>query len=202
LIAIAGCYGMRAQSCYPGGPSDHDPEPTGAAAYFPLDVGNTWTYARVDGDSVLQENARSLTVVGKSAERTLVVYAGIRIGPDTVEYEADSHAVVTWAEWGAGSLIEAPLAIGNQWDATCISREIVAVDSVLSTPAGSFLNVLVIKESPIYEGTCPVNAVGWYEKRYYARGVGFVKWEAFQLHVGGVPEVLVSAHALMEYSVR
>jgi hypothetical protein len=207
LLAIGGCYGMGLEGCFPGGPVGGEPTnilpgPSGAPAYFPLVVGNTWTYAGLDANSVPKEAKLNWTVVSKTRGTALVEVAVTGGGADTVEYRTDWPAVVAgdgFEEWSEGAIIQVPLVVGNNWQAACLSREIVATDSSLSTPAGEFRDVIVVKESPIYQGTCPINVVGWFELRYYARDVGLIKREYYIL--SGPEPLLSSTDVLVGYTV-
>ncbi len=209
LIAIAGCYGMRIEGCYPSSPvtdsqTDILPGPAGAAAYFPLDVGNTWTYGHMDPDPNVREAALTWTVVGKTVDGASleIGYVGTET-LDTIGYKASWDAVVaveSLGPSGAGAIIELPLIAGNQWDAECVSRKIVATDSVQSTPASDFSDVLVVRTSPAGGPGCPQYLVGWYEMHYYARDVGLVKWEYYIL--AGTGSEPSSTHELVEYTVE
>jgi hypothetical protein len=138
------------------------PQPAGAAGedatrYYPLAVGNSWTYA-------LRGSGKQETVhiVGRDGPWFLDDHRGrLRYERDGVR-DADRY------------LLRTPLAAGAKWTAVenlVVQRfEVVTVDASAVTQAGTFTRCAVVRnEQPLAKGGKFVTE--W----TYARGVGLVQ---------------------------
>jgi hypothetical protein len=138
------------------------PQPSGASAiedatrYYPLAVGNSWTYAFRGSDR--QETIR---IIGQDGPWFIDDHRGrLRYEKDGVR-DADRY------------LLRTPLAAGSKWSAVdnlAVQRfEVVSMDASAVTQAGTFTNCAVIRnEQPLKKGGKFVTE--W----TYARKVGLV----------------------------
>lgn len=136
------------------------PAPSPVATYFPLAVGNSWTYETRFGQRV---ETNTVSIVGQehgvftdSRNNRLILDAdGLR---DERRY-----------------LLKAPLAVGTTWKSIVDvgkteTYEIVDVHATLTVPAGTFDDVVLVRgRSRVDPGT--ELAVEW----AYAPGVGLVR---------------------------
>ncbi len=190
--------------CGSDGPAAPESDAHGVAGYFPLSLSDTWTYTLVAGDSVIPGSKRTLTVVDAGADRAVIETVWERGGVDTTGYYVDMQTAVELGRVGPDTIIATPLIAGSRWSVRCFAREIVATDSVVTTPAGTFRETLVTREFPISPPAgCPLDADGLYETRFYARGVGLVKRDLYghgMLFHGSIGPAI--AYSLVEYAVQ
>jgi hypothetical protein len=162
----------------------------GAAAYFPVDVGNTWVYAITDRDGQ-PVGFDTVTVTG--VEGNTVTIAGVQknnvtfVGPGPYEHEYGVTAESIKWSWANGTtengspadsgdfLIRTPLSVGTQWQSLFSDFEIVAVDTTIETPAGSFDNVIVVRDNDCNGWGGALCATSYTTHTYYAKGIGLVK---------------------------
>jgi hypothetical protein len=138
-----------------GGPSP--------AAFFPLAVGNEWTYAVSTGGATQQETIR---IVGRDGVWFLDDQRGrLRIEQDGVR-DRDRY------------LLRAPIQQGSSWtsvDNLVVQKfEIASVEATLATPAGRFEHCVVVRnDQPLPNGARFVTE--W----TYAPNVGLVALRTF-----------------------
>jgi hypothetical protein len=112
----------------------------GAAAYYPLAVGNSWTY----GQSGTQKR-ETIQIIGRDGPWFIDDHRGrLRYESDGVR-DADRY------------LLRTPLAAGAKWSAVenlVVQRfEVLSLDTSLVTQAGTFTRCVVIRnEQPLKEG--------------------------------------------------
>lgn len=138
-----------------GGPSP--------AAYFPLAVGNEWTYAVTTAGQTQQE---TIHIVGRDGPWFLDDQRGrLRIEADGVR-DGDRY------------LLRAPLVAGSTWTAVdnlvVQQFELAAVDVTLVTPSGKFEHCVVVRnDQPL------PNSARFVTEWTYAPGVGLVALRTF-----------------------
>ena len=162
------------------------------AAYFPLAVGNTWTYA--DESPGLPPAGRgvrrTVSITGRTADGFFRDSDGneLRAGPDCVRDRQRS-------------LLCGPIAAGTRWSAVLsVSSteryEIAAVGERVETPAGAFDGCVKVRaHNRAAPGTDHVLEIS------YAPGVGPVRIETYAVVDGKVaPQVraLLVSHRLAE----
>ena len=169
LLALAACAGSsNAQRGQPpltlrerlahGGPAP--------ASYFPLAVGNEWTYAVSGGGQTKQQSVRTIHIVGRDGSWFLDDQRGrLRIEADGVR-DSDRY------------LLRAPLAAGSSWtsvDNFVVQKfELESTGVALATPAGKFDGCVVVRnDQPLPNGARFVTE--W----TYAPGVGLVALRTF-----------------------
>lgn len=147
----------------------------GPALYFPLAVGNEWTWEDLSPQLPAGQRGASRTV--RIVERTADGFfrdnerGELRVGPDCVRDRVRQ-------------LLCAPLAVGTSWKSVLsVSSteryEITAVGEVVSTPAGTFRDCVRVRAvNHAGPGTDLVNEIT------YAPGVGPVRIETFAVVKG------------------
>lgn len=154
-----------------------------AAVYYPLAVGNSWTYELSAGEETRKETIR---IVGRDGAWFLDDHRGrLRADSDGIR-DADHY------------LLKAPIEAGATWKAVdnlVVQKfEVVSTDASVVTQAGTFTKCAVIRnEQPVQKGTKFVTE--W----TYAPKVGMVQLRTTLLDTAGreVPQtklVLVSFH--------
>ncbi len=129
-----------------------------AADYYPLAVGNTWTYRAADHE-------QTIAIVEKGADGFYVDNLGGHFAP-----RADGVFD------GQRFLLQEPLVVEHSWVAMPRgqpreSYRISAVDAVVTVPAGTFNDCIQVDtEQVVSDGKLLVT---W----SYAKGVGMVKME-------------------------
>ena len=116
------------------------PQAADAARYYPLAVGNTWTY-QVRG----ADKRETIRIVGQDGAWFFDDHRG------RLRYEADG------VRDSDRYLLRTPLAVGAKWSAVenlVVQRfEVVTVDASLVTQAGTFTRCAVVKnEQPLAKG--------------------------------------------------
>lgn len=150
-------------------------------AYFPLAVGNTWTY--VDQSPALEVRAEGRTRTVRILERTKDGFfrdnerGELRAGPDCVRDRLRQ-------------LLCAPIEVGNRWTSTVAvgsteRYEIAAVGERVVTPAGTFDGCVRVRAHNRASGE-----MEHVLEMTYAPGVGPVRLETFAVVKGkATPQV-------------
>ncbi|MFO0581042.1 MAG: hypothetical protein U0229_02110 [Anaeromyxobacter sp.] len=168
VLALAACAAAPVAPGRP--PPGDDPSP-----YFPLAVGNTWTFA--DQSPALPDASRGATrtirIVGRTADGFFRDDQGneLRGGPDCVRDRVRQ-------------LLCGPLKPGTRWTSTVSvgsteRYEIVATGETVATPAGSFDRCVRVRATNRASG-----GVENVLETTYAPGVGQIRIETWAL-VGG-----------------
>lgn len=167
----AGCAGAPAPPVREAGP----------AAYFPLAVGNSWTY--LDQSPALPAGGRGATRTVRILERTPDGFyrdserGELKVGPDCVRDRLRQ-------------LLCAPLEVGNRWTSTVSVAsteryEIAAVGETVVTPAGRFERCVRVRAHNRAPG-----GADYVNELTYAPGVGLVRIETFAVVDGkATPQV-------------
>jgi len=138
-----------------------------ANTYFPLAVGNTWTYRASPAREDVPDE--SVTILSKSADGFFVDNHGSRL-----------QTRATGVFDGDRFLLEDPLEVGHTWlavpSASVVERfEIVETGAVVTVPAGRFTDCVRVRakqEGPTPDGQHKVTlTMTW----TYAPGVGLVE---------------------------
>ncbi len=149
--------------------------------YFPLGVNNRWNYLGEGNEYA--SYIREMPFVKNNQAQTYVDNGGtvaaevFQIDADTVTrtfFAGEKYEQENMLEGGFTSndhtvIIKSPLNKGTVWKNDGETREIVAIDARVNTPAGDFSDCLQIKI------TNPDSTSTVFE--YYAAGVGMVKRE-------------------------
>ena len=128
------------------------------SAYYPLAVGNSWTYEYTPGAT-----RETIQIVGRDGPWFLDDHRGrLRSDTDGIR-DADRY------------LLHAPLKPGAEWTAVqnlVVQRfTVAAVDATVKTRAGEFSRCVVVRnESPVAQG-----AAKFVTEWTYAPGVGLVQ---------------------------
>jgi hypothetical protein len=134
LLALASCKTSETRD-KPAASADADP-----AVYYPLAVGNSWTYEYTPG-----ARRETIQIVGRDGPWFLDDHRG--------RVRADSEGIRDADQY----LLRAPLKAGAQW--TAVQNLVVqhftvaAVDASVRTRAGEFSKCVVVRnESPLPQG--------------------------------------------------
>lgn len=167
--------------------------PLTARSYYPLAVGNSWTYRA----SPAPEGADTRRIEILREEEGFFV--------DNNEPPARLQARSTGIFDGDRFLLEDPLEVGHAWMAiptvSAVERyEIVATDLEVQTPAGHFLRCVRVKaeQEDASRGGPPVTLVVLWT---YAPGVGLVSIEQ-RVRVGDKPAQRSLYIELIDYEVK
>lgn len=148
--------------------------------YFPLTQGSSWEYegegneyASFTREVLFAEGNRGQIWENNGGTASTAVFetsadAVTRINSLPETYEPGNMLRQEPKE--NTPILKAPLEVGNKWTKDGVDREIVALDAVVSSPAGTFEDCLKIK---ITNTEAPEAVV--YE--YYKQNVGLVKRE-------------------------
>ncbi len=183
-------------------------------SFFPLDIGNEWTYRWTEQESATNIFSidYSMTIIGTIIiEEDLARLAEFKIigeMDEVVGYNAygitsdglvgaDGKEENNVFEW---LILPPDLTINSTWPelwserySSEITLTVWAVAGVSKTvPAGTFQDVLVIKEND------PSNQSFSYSYYYYARGVGLIKEEIYTSN----RNILVKSRELLSYSLN
>ncbi len=177
-LAIAAAVLAAACSHAPLAPRGAGPSP---ADYFPLAVGNQWTWV---------DRSPALPAGGASPERTVRILArtadGFYRDSDRGELRADADCLRDRVR----RLLCRPIAVGQGWvSVTGVSSteryEIAGVDERVETPAGTFTGCVRVR-AHVAAGRGAENVL----ELTYAPGVGPVRIETFAVVEGKVaPQV-------------
>lgn len=137
LVVAASCKSAPARDAAPAATSAAAVDPS---AYYPLAVGNSWTYEYTPGAA-----RETIQIVGRDGAWFVDDHRGrLRADADGIR-DADRY------------LLHAPLTPGAQW--TAVQNLVVqhftvaAVDATVSTRAGEFTRCVVVRnESPLPQG--------------------------------------------------
>lgn len=169
IIAVNSCSNPTAPSDLPR---------SGATAFYPATVGNTWVYVVTDGDG---QFVRTDTVRVIDVDGDVVTYE-YRSSPDGPPPPDQRFRItdssVTRLDRPDGeeeTVLPGQLKVGTKWLSYYSSHEVVATGVRVSTPARSFDDVVAISSitcsgygpNPCY---MPITSVS-----FLARGVGSVK---------------------------
>lgn len=152
-LFLAACSGAPPQPAPSPQQAGRDP-----SAYYPLALGNSWTYEYTPG-----ARRETIQIVGRDGPWFLDDHRGrVRSDADGVR-DADQY------------LLHAPLTEGAEW--TAVQNLVVqhfrvaSIDATVKTRAGSFTNCVVVRnESPL-----PQNAGKFVTEWTYAPHVGLVQ---------------------------
>jgi len=138
LVALASCKGAP-----PKGATESSAAPAASgsdpALYYPLAVGNSWTYRITDGSGAHED---TVEIVGRDGPWFIDDHRGrIRVDSEGVR-DADRY------------LLHAPLQPSARWSAVenlVVQRfEVAATDAKVETKAGTFSNCVVVRnEQPL-----------------------------------------------------
>lgn len=178
-----------------GGCGDGPTDPNENVRYFPLTVGNTWTYApeeSVFGEPfqwrVAERRGDTVTVVRPSgaSHSGSVTLLDRRMELDV--FLDDEDAVPFYRFTTGGSWLHR-----DKWECDDGSRWVVAEEeNPITTPAGTFLSTVRIER--LSTATC-ADAGTMIE--WWARDVGLVRWEELNFYAGGP-----LTYNLVSYSVN
>lgn len=175
-VALCACSTPRA----PGvqlSPSTQSASPsTGAAVFFPLAVGNTWTYRDISPQN--REARRTVRIVSQDAQ-------GYYLDNARGALRSDAECVRDRVR----RLLCTPLTKGKTWSsvvsfATTERYEIAGVNESVEVPAGKFKGCVRVRSQVRAEN---VERIAEFT---YAPGVGLVKLETFAV-VDGVAKLQV-----------
>jgi hypothetical protein len=152
VLILAACSGAKPAPA-PANQTAVDP-----SLYYPLAVGNSWTYEYTPG-----ARRETIQIVGRDGPWYLDDHRGrVRSDSDGIR-DADQY------------LLHAPLTAGAEW--TAVQNLVVqhfavtSVDATVKTRAGTFANCVVVRnESPL-----PQNAGKFVTEWSYAPSVGLVQ---------------------------
>jgi hypothetical protein len=157
-----------------------------AAAFYPLAVGNSWTYEVTSAGSSRRDTVQ---IVGRDGPWFLDDHRGrFRTEPDGIR-DADRY------------LLRNPLTAGARWTAVenlVVQRfEVISTDAQLATRAGSFEGCIVVRnEQPLERGR------GKYVTEWtYAPGVGLARLLTHTVSASGASHEQVKLE-LVAYRVR
>jgi hypothetical protein len=129
-------------SCRGASPPPERPKPPEPALYYPLAVGNSWTYQVTDGSGAHKDTIR---IVGRDGPWFIDDHRGrLRVDAEGVR-DADRY------------LLRAPLESGARWSAVenlIVQRfEVVSTTAEATTRAGAFAGCAVVRnEQPLPRG--------------------------------------------------
>lgn len=157
-------------------------EPTDISAYFPSEPGKTWTYvgegneyASFTQKTLFRSGLKVQLAVDNGGTRLMKVY---RVEPGVVRMTLsmpevyDDRNLLKAAETENKVVLQAPLRIGATWQDDSFHSRVVSVSEKVTVPAGTFVNVLKIKRTPLDKSQSTYHI---YE--YYAVGTGLVMQE-------------------------
>jgi len=136
--ALASCKGAPAKPT-PASTAAQAPGATDPALYYPLAVGNSWTYQVTDGSGAHED---TIEIVGRDGPWFIDDHRGrIRVDSEGVR-DADRY------------LLHAPLEPSARWSAVenlVVQRfEVAATGAKVETKAGTFSNCVVVRnEQPL-----------------------------------------------------
>jgi hypothetical protein len=163
--------------------------------YFPLTKGNQWQYqgegneyASFTREVLFTKDKHAQVIEDNGGTVSMAIFettdsAVIRIFFKGESYEKEN--LLDRKPNDSLTIIKAPLKVGTSWIDQKSTREIVALDAKVTTPAGEFTDCLKIKAA---EGNSTL-----YE--YYKKGIGLIKRE---FHVD---DMIVSSQ-LEKYEVK
>ena len=157
--ALAACATTSGATATPGdAPRSEKPVGPSPSMFYPLDVGNAWTYQARGGGSTSRDTIR---IVGQDGPWFLDDHRGrLRLDSEGVR-DRDRY------------LLRAPLVPGQGWTAVeqmVVQKfEVVANEAVIATPAGRFEKCVVIRNVQSISGG------GRFTTEWtYAPGIGLV----------------------------
>lgn len=160
-----------------------------AAAYFPLAVGNRWSYRIVPGPPEPQQ----VEIVEQDAQGFFVDSRGGRLAPRT-------DGVFD----GRRFLLQEPLVLEKTWTAQLKNEpverfKITATDAVVVVAAGTFSPCVVVRgEQPTPPGAPPGKLIATWT---YARDVGLIRFEQ-QVHLGSDAPQTTTTMELVSFEVK
>jgi hypothetical protein len=161
-VALVACKGAQPKASTESAASGSEASAAGAdpAIYYPLAVGNSWTYQVTDPSGVHEDTIR---IVGRDGPWFIDDHRGrIRVDPEGVR-DGDRY------------LLHAPLRASARWSAVdnlVVQRfEITAMDAKVDTKAGGFSGCVIVRnEQPL-----PKNQGKLVTEWTYAPKVGLVE---------------------------
>lgn len=150
----------------------------GAAAYFPVSVGSRWVYETTVSPAFGVPFGGMDTVTVADIQGNVVTLRDG--GPEEIRYRITEDVVTQVYEINGNAdtsahVIRAPLSIGTQWQSYSATHEIVAVDTTIDTPAGTFDDVIAVRILTCAGWGEMMCKTSYYILVYYAKGVGLVK---------------------------
>jgi len=159
-VALFACKGSQPKASAGSAPSAAASETSDPALYYPLAVGNSWTYRVTDPSGIHEDTIR---IVGRDGPWFIDDHRGrLRYERDGLR-DADRY------------LLRTPLAVGAKWSAVdnlAVQRfEVVSMDASAVTQAGTFTRCAVVRnEQPL-----PKKGGLFITEWTYAPGVGLVQ---------------------------
>jgi len=180
-LAVAAALGAAGCAHAPGAPGAARSGGPTPARYFPLAVGNEWTW---------EDQSPQLPAERRGALRTVRIQDRTADGYFRDNERGELKAGVDCVRDRQRQLLCAPLAVGTSWKSVLSvssteKYEITAVGETVVTPAGTFrdcLRVRALNHAP--GGTDLVNEIT------YAPGVGPVRIETFAVMKGAIQQQL------------
>ncbi len=183
----------------PAGPAD---ESHGVAAYYPLTPGSWWEYVRYGDTGVTELHFPWQVRVEESDGEWTRVTGEFGIDRATSYIVTDAFVLArseTVPGLPADTLLRGPLAVGETWEMGCFRCNIVAIDTSVTTAAGTFDSVMVVRTTAGPPDQCPGLDAEVQFYAYYAPGVGLVRSETHDTGVTGQPRAYGST--LVDYEV-
>jgi len=175
VLALAlgfSCAAAAAQNAAPANPTPVASPP----AYFPLAVGNYWTYrCSVEGEYQFDKTVRLVSVSRQNDTRYFRAELRMKKDPNPLVYylSADADGAVVSApkpsREGREPLIPAAPKTGER-----VGEWIVAGSERISTPALAQVEVIRLENFARDDPQLPAERRAEWRGRYYARGVGLV----------------------------
>ena len=186
LCSLLACVACASEKATRGPASTPAATAPGLARYYPLVVGNEWTYELHAGGQTKRD---TIKIVRQEGPWFIDDHKGrLRVDGEGLR-DADRY------------LLRGPLDAGNKWtaveDLVVQKFEIVASDGSEVTPAGTFTHCVTVRnEQPLGQGRRGKFVTEW----SYAPGVGLVKMRtAVEDGPQTVPQMSL---ALVEFRVR
>jgi len=159
-VALFACKGAQPKASADRAPSAEGPATSDPALYYPLAVGNSWTYRVTDPSGIHEDTIR---IVGRDGPWFIDDHRGkLRVDPEGVR-DGDRY------------LLHVPLRTSSRWSAVenlVVQRfEITATDVAIDTKAGGFSGCVIVRnEQPL-----PKNQGKLVTEWTYAPKVGLVE---------------------------
>jgi hypothetical protein len=138
-VALFACKGAQPKASADGAASGANPATSNPALYYPLAVGNSWTYQVTDPSGIHEDTIR---IVGRDGPWFIDDHRGkIRVDSEGVR-DGDRY------------LLHVPLRTSSRWSAVenlVVQRfEITATDATIDTKSGGFSGCVIVRnEQPL-----------------------------------------------------
>lgn len=147
-------------------------------AFYPLAVGNTWTYSLKNGDTF----TNSVTAIDPSAEQQYIMVNSMQKKDQHVRKDGAKYFVDTFEDGNFQLLLKDNATVGESWEVlfkangfdNVLVMTVKEVGSILEVDGKAYTDVTLIEAESKMKMNGNLMPLNFFTQYYYAKGVGLV----------------------------